>query len=64
MSAEIHDNEPIADPINLAVPGKKLFDICRSLTQDQALSFELDEQWLTIRVESKFKLMTMPVDQF
>ena len=66
MSAEIHDNEfDFADPINLAVPGKKLFDICRSLTQDQALSFELDEQWLTIRAgKSKFKLMTMPVDQF
>lgn len=66
MSAEIHDNEfDFADPINLAVPGKKLFDICRSLTQDQTLSFELDEQWLTIRAgKSKFKLMTMPVDQF
>lgn len=66
MSAEIHDNEfDFSDAINLAVPGKKLFDICKSLAQDQSLSFELDDQWLIIKAgKSKFKLMTMSVDQF
>lgn len=66
MSAEIHDNEfDFSNPINLAVPGKKLFDICRSLTQDQHLNFELDDQWLIIKAgKSKFKLMTMSVESF
>lgn len=66
MSAEIHDNDfDFPEAINLAVPGKKLFDICKSLSQDQPLSFELDEHWLLIKAgKSKFKLMTMAVDQF
>ena len=66
MSAEIHENDfEFSNPIDLAVPGKKLFDICRSLPQEQMLNFEMDEQWLYVCAEkSKFKLMTMPVDQF
>lgn len=66
ISAEIHDNGfDFSDPVSLAIPGKKLFDICRSLPQDIEIGFELDDQWLHIKAgKSRFKLMTMDVDQF
>ena len=66
ISAEIHDNTfDFLQPVNLAVPGKKIFDICRSLPANDELSFELNGSWLTIQSgKSQFKLMSMPVEQF
>lgn len=66
ITAEIHDNDfDVKEAFDFAVPGRKLFDICRALPVDAELKFEVDDQWLHIRSgQSRFKLMLMSAKEF
>lgn len=66
IAAEVHDNDfSLDEVVDFAVPGRKLFDICRALPADAELNFDLDGQWLHIRSgQSKFKLMLMSANEF
>ena len=66
ISADIEDELLKVDTtMSFAVPGKKLFEICRSLNADDVISFKLEGQWLHLSTQhTKFKLVTMPADDF
>ena len=47
------------------IPARKLFDICRSLTDDARLDFEIDGDRAKIKCgKSRFTLATLPVEEF
>jgi len=47
------------------IPARKLFDICRSLTDDARLDFEIDGDKAKIKCgKSRFTLATLPVEEF
>lgn len=58
-------HEPISTPVELAVPAKKLHDICRTLPPQANLHFSLQSTQLLIRSgKSRFTLSLMPVTDF
>lgn len=49
----------------VTVPGKKLFDICRSFPEDATINMELIESRVSVKVsKSQFLLATLPAEHF
>ena len=49
----------------ISLPARKLFDICKSLSGESQISFNLKDNVIHIAAESaKFSLMTLPASQF
>ncbi|MCG8671573.1 MAG: DNA polymerase III subunit beta [Pseudomonadales bacterium] len=49
----------------ITVPAKKLVDICKSLPNDSDISFELNDQKMTVKSgRSRFSLATLPANDF
>ena len=53
------------DDMRITVPGRKLLDICRTLTDDAELTLSFSDQRLTLRSgKSRFTLSTLPASEF
>lgn len=51
--------------IQLTVPGRKLFDICRALPEKSSIDLQKDKEKLILRSgRSRFTLSTLPVESF
>jgi DNA polymerase-3 subunit beta len=52
-------------PGEMTVPARKLYDICRALTQDSVIDIKLDKEKALIKSgKSRFRLLTMPASEF
>lgn len=55
----------VGDALKMTVPGRKLLDICRTLTDEAELVFSLSDQRLTLRSgKSRFTLGILPAEEF
>jgi len=55
----------VSDPGSATVPARKLFDICKSLSDDARLDFDIDGEKAKVKTgKSRFTLATLPVDEF
>ncbi|OED39115.1 DNA polymerase III subunit beta [Chromatiales bacterium (ex Bugula neritina AB1)] len=55
----------VTEPGRSTIPARKLFDICRSLSDDAKIDFEVnDEKAKVVSGKSRFTLATLPVDEF
>ncbi|MAJ82313.1 MAG: DNA polymerase III subunit beta [Legionellales bacterium] len=66
ITCEVEDDLLNLDAsVSFAVPGKKLFEICRSLPNGETLTFKLAGDWLQVSTSNtKFKLVTMSAEDF
>ncbi len=57
--------EPLAEPIQLTLPGRKLLDIFRTLPEGASVDLQQDKERVIVRSgRSRFILATLPVESF
>ncbi len=64
LSVRVRDGVDIERHGRATVPGRKLFDIWRSLPEGAGISVEVAEQVTVRSGKSRFTLATLPVDEF
>ena len=57
--------QPLAEPLAITVPGRKLLDICRALPENAPLELMIEENKVILKSErSRFTLSTLPANEF
>ena len=66
ITGKVQIDEPVAAPLQITVPAKKLLDICKSLPEGSTINFNFDDKQKAIvsSGRSKFTLATLPANEF